>query len=496
MTVAIVNEDELTAYLNDFVFDGQSCNFDIANLNNVDFVSENKDQVVRFIMSQYFNHQIKDFILSYSAWPWIKWVPNIMTQHLPENEQNCRYFSKQDIPNNIINEFISIRDFLYVTTLRYVDKKLAVAKQVDNHNRGAFKISPHYLKTHTAYRTYQDVLSASDKWHTSFKGQKTKHMIQILKDSQNGTQLIMALDKDFFLYRLTTVEALDFEGEHMNNCVGAGSYDKGIASGETEIYSIRDMNGYPHVTFEVKNKQMLQCKGKNNMQPLLKYVPLIQKTIRTFNWELVGDKEYTFLIFQNGQYYDLFNLPKEGNFVVEEKLDLSRLKLKELPDLSNVICMKSFDCGSNELTNLKNSPQLVMGSFLCSNNNLTSLKGVTQKIGESFICSHNLLETLDDGPKEVGYNYVCSWNKLTRLNCPKEIGGCFDCSHNELKSLIGAPFKIGWGLDVSCNQLTSLEGAPQNIPGYFNVDINPLPKKLKTKEILLSYMRQEGHQHV
>ena len=57
------------------------------------------------------------------------------------------------------------------------------------------------------------------------------------------------------------------------------------------------------------------------------------------------------MIKQDGEYYDIWNLP-EG-FVVKGDLNLSRMNLTELPDLSHVIVKGDFECCGNQLESLK-----------------------------------------------------------------------------------------------------------------------------------------------
>ncbi len=134
--------------------------------------------------------------------------------------------------------------------------------------------------------------------------------------------------------------ALKYEGDTMGHCVGG--YCDSVASGETKIYSLRDVKGEPHVTIEVgpptlsdsisrgdllneEQKAMvrkyasdysddqkiegstkiladaidsilgpapdkiIQIKGKGNAKPADKYLPAVQDFVRTGNWSRVGD---------------------------------------------------------------------------------------------------------------------------------------------------------------------------------------------------------------
>tara|TARA_B110000503_G_scaffold128249_1_gene198937 strand:+ start:729 stop:3008 length:2280 start_codon:yes stop_codon:yes gene_type:complete len=105
-------------------------------------------------------------------------------------------------------------------------------------------------------------------------------------------------------------DALKYEGDTMAHCVG--SYCEDVASGSTQIFSLRDSKGMPHTTVEVVPsksntiKQMkegnptdfdiVQIKGKENGAPAEEYLPFVQDFVKSGNWGRVGDLENTGLI--------------------------------------------------------------------------------------------------------------------------------------------------------------------------------------------------------
>ena len=132
------------------------------------------------------------------------------------------------------------------------------------------------------------------------------------------------------------------------------------------------------------------------------------------------------------------------DMVFRGNLDLSRMGLTELPDLSAVTVTGDFICYSNQLTSLQGAPQSVGGKFDCSVNELISLQGAPQSVGGYFDCSFNQLTSLQGAPQSVGGYFDCENNKLTSLQgAPQSVGEDFYCSHNRLTSLVGAPQKIG-----------------------------------------------------
>jgi len=82
-------------------------------------------------------------------------------------------------------------------------------------------------------------------------------------------EVVQELEDGWTAQKLTTKSQLDREGQVMQHCVG--SYYDEVKRGGTTIYSLRDANGRPHVTIEVKRKRVEQAKGKQNATPAKKY---------------------------------------------------------------------------------------------------------------------------------------------------------------------------------------------------------------------------------
>lgn len=138
-------------------------------------------------------------------------------------------------------------------------------------------------------------------------------------------------------------DALKYEGDVMGHCVGG--YCDDVLTGESQIYSLRDKKGEPHVTIEVrpvairtwddvtsaigkaeaaklydefnaiggysqsnagdvfdafikqKNitppQRIVQIKGKGNAAPKAEYLPFVQDFVRSGKWSSVGDIQNT-----------------------------------------------------------------------------------------------------------------------------------------------------------------------------------------------------------
>jgi hypothetical protein len=144
----------------------------------------------------------------------------------------------------------------------------------------------------------------------------------------------------------TTLQAaLKYEGDTMGHCVGG--YCDGVAANSTQIFSLRDAKGAPHVTIETefnkflsgdrlneaepglfdlykesfniegpeqsmhewlqKNRpeiferllntpSIVQIKGKGNAAPAEKYLPAVQDFVKSRSWSDVGDLRNTGLL--------------------------------------------------------------------------------------------------------------------------------------------------------------------------------------------------------
>jgi uncharacterized protein YjbI with pentapeptide repeats len=82
--------------------------------------------------------------------------------------------------------------------------------------------------------------------------------------------------------KLTTKEQLDAEGEYLQHCVGS-YYDK-VNDGRTSIYSLRDLDGFPHVTIEYlktdRGHRVSQIQARGNQFPE-KHVNRLRDVVRT-----------------------------------------------------------------------------------------------------------------------------------------------------------------------------------------------------------------------
>lgn len=95
--------------------------------------------------------------------------------------------------------------------------------------------------------------------------------------------------------------------------------------------------------------------------------------------------------------------PKTGICNVDGTVNISNSGLESFGNIKFGVVKGSFDCGENELTSLKGSPDFVRGSFSCTSNQITTLKGAPKYVGGNFFChNNNRLTTLEGAPEHIG----------------------------------------------------------------------------------------------
>lgn len=350
MSINLLNEKALNDYLIELVWghnmpsilDGKSQ----ANFKDIKYIESNKDTIVRSILTQYMKHRIRAYLTEREEYPFL--IPLKMRSGLPDwavralrNGQKVYEFDSGKMTEQLRHDLTTIRDFLYSAAESYVDKAVIAAKESKKGNKEP-KVRLDYLKTSNEYDTFEKTLSAAEKWHehmVELSAKKAKNE-KMYKESLSGTKFIMDLPNGMKAYQLITPEALDFESEYMGHCVGHGAYDQGVADGSIKIYSIRDSNGEPHATLEVRGKSVYQCKGKGNKTPVQRYIPAVQGFVEAQKLEIKHDMKNIGLIKQDGKYYSIYDLP--DGFVVKGDLDLSGMDVADI-NLKNIKVMKNLN---------------------------------------------------------------------------------------------------------------------------------------------------------
>ncbi len=181
-----------------------------------------------------------------------------------------------------------------------------------------------------------DQEKAREAARAALKGQEN---LPVVKQYDQGYRWLELHDK---ADAKKTEEALDYEGRVMGHCVG--SYCPEVLDGKTQIFSLRDSKGEPHVTIEVKpdlgytqseaaataraeglrgqdfanrvvdlmagvgaRSRIVQIKGKGNAKPKEEYLPFVQDFIKSGNWSEIGDVRNAGL----RRYTDVFNVAEQ-----------------------------------------------------------------------------------------------------------------------------------------------------------------------------------------
>ena len=280
-------------------------------------------------------------------------------------------------------------------------------------------------------------------------------------DDIAGERTVMTFADGYRIAQLLTPEALDRESAHVGHCIGDGKkYDNKLVSGSHVFYSLRDPKGKGHATMEVevKNHNLMQCKGKENEPPISRYMPHIQAFLKREQFNLKESVHMTGLVQANGEYYDVHRLPE--NISIEGDFDLSRTDIASLPRNISV---------SGNIT-------------LFGNNQLTSLNSNISAGGNIYIRNNSSLTSISCDIWAEGNVYIRDNNSLISLNGHISIKENFRLDHNS--SAISVPANISARGDAtfSCRRLTSLTG---DILVDGNLDLNYTAIRSEPKNILV-----------
>lgn len=217
--------------------------------------------------------------------------------------------AKADATPNLRNEITHIRDWL-------LSAKQTGAEFLDDKINGKPKTLLHIQSISHAY-------DLADKYFVELNKR-----IEANPDVEGvDVKTIMTFKDGYRFVQLLTPNALKNEGPKAGHCIGGGAYDSKMAHGHI-YYSLRDADNKPHATLETRseffgNKSLKQCRGKENKQPIDKYLPYVQKFVRTQKISLstsANRSDYIgYLVNENMPYLDLLNPPQKA---VRDKLHI------------------------------------------------------------------------------------------------------------------------------------------------------------------------------
>jgi PcfJ-like protein len=116
------------------------------------------------------------------------------------------------------------------------------------------------------------------KKHDLAEGNSPRH-VSVTRRFEDGS----------FAVELKTASALRWEGRQMRHCLGNARYASRMRAG-VEFFSLRDANGRPHVTLEVVDDRVIQCRGRANSNPFPSYGKKLEwlGAAMGWNWRDLG----------------------------------------------------------------------------------------------------------------------------------------------------------------------------------------------------------------
>lgn len=96
---------------------------------------------------------------------------------------------------------------------------------------------------------------------------------------------IVDLGAGHMLVELLTPRALDVEGARMSHCIGHGSYDDRLRDAAFRYLSVRDPQGRPLATLELRGNVVRQFRGRANSDPSIAVVDLLSRHAAESGWQ-------------------------------------------------------------------------------------------------------------------------------------------------------------------------------------------------------------------
>ncbi len=103
-----------------------------------------------------------------------------------------------------------------------------------------------------------------------------------------GMKAVLEAPGGYVWYRLEEPKAFYREGQTLQNCIGRNYTAENTRATNTVIYVLRDSSNNSVVATRIKDNEMQEVKGKNNLPPIPRYMPAVQKLINTFNITLAS----------------------------------------------------------------------------------------------------------------------------------------------------------------------------------------------------------------
>lgn len=193
-------------------------------------------------------------------------------------------------------------------------------KRVDDQNRP---------KKLMKFGTLQQIVNEADK--AMIKASQKGRGFTLDENHEKG---IAKLTDGFFLIEMLTAQALDRESSFMQHCIGNGAYDKKLGDGNHRYLSLRDRNGRPHVTIELKRLSLdgsiyspdatadgyywriEQYYGKQNKSPIAEYGEILGPYLENSRFGIkLGNVQVPYIVDRNLTWHHIDALPEAMDVV-------------------------------------------------------------------------------------------------------------------------------------------------------------------------------------
>lgn len=428
MPVNLRNEKDLNRYIENLVYHGEKYEaFKPEQLKDKDFIEENRDKIISGMIYQWMKTRVREYLTEAADAPYLEPVtaaaesePEWLKKALAEGRPVFN-FREEDVSQDFYQNLNSIRDCFYSVCESCLDKELS---------RPSPRLKIDYLKCTPDYGSFEKALAAADEWHADMarKAAKQVYTEADRKRMESGTEFVMDLGDGFTAVKLVTAEALDAESDKMGHCVGQGGYDRAMMSGAIQIYSIRDARGEPHVTFEIQNNLVKQCKGKADRLVVKKYLPYVQKFINGAGLNPYDDAKNMGMVKDvNGVFINMYDIPEKAHF---KNLDLSHTEVASLP--KGLIVDGCLNLSGTAIEKLPEDLK-VNGDLLLSGTKIEALPEHF-KTGGSLFADRTPLKSLPSG-LDVGGSLDISDTAVSRMPYDMKVGRDLNISRTNITDL-------------------------------------------------------------
>lgn len=340
MPVNLINEKAVDLFLADSIYgykvvEGLSPEI----LKSQTLVRENREKIVQAITYQWMKAKFRNYLTQNEKSDYLekvrtfdRYTPYWAKMAITKGE-NVYRFERDKVPFEKLQQLGRARNYLSRMAEKYVDEQLQLEKP---------RIRLDYLKTDHKINSMEKVLILYNKMMSRV-------------DFSIGTKDVLCFRDGFKIVQLIGKDAFVAEGRGMDHCLGRDNY-YGAYGKSHEFYSLRDTKNEPHVTIQVKNREIIQINGKGATAVNGKYHKYIFEFMRGRNLKVGGFAHADMGMIKVGEEsFSIYNLPKDRCFTLES-LDVSDYHLTKLPDLTNIKVAENFDISNSRFKNLQGCP--------------------------------------------------------------------------------------------------------------------------------------------